>query len=133
MKKVFLIFSIVAFSSASAQRKELFDIQKHIEKKQLDGKKAAQKNKFSLPAFKKFQFTRPIKTSPSLLSYSLPNGDVVIYGNGTMPCIKPGLSQFQNMPNLSSKGQFNFNFSPHKAQPGQIPNASAKNWLVAVK
>jgi len=30
MKKVFLLFGIAAFSSASAQQKDLFDIQKHL-------------------------------------------------------------------------------------------------------
>ena len=38
MKIVFLLFGIVAFSGASAQQKDLFDIQKHLQKKQQESK-----------------------------------------------------------------------------------------------
>lgn len=124
MKKVLLIFGIAAFSSASAQQKDLFDIQKHLEKKQAEGKKAAEENSFVLPLFKKPQMVDPFINNLHTLSYTLPNGDVVLYGNGTMPCVKPDMSQFQAMPNLADNNQFTFNFYPQKIQPGQIPNGS---------
>lgn len=33
MKKIFLLFGIAAFSAASAQQKDVFDIHKHLQKK----------------------------------------------------------------------------------------------------
>ncbi len=133
MKKILLLFGIAGFSAVSAQQKELFDIQKHIIKKQDDGKIAAEKKKLILPSFKKFQFISPASIIQSHLSYTLSNGDVVHYGNGTMPCIKPDLHQFQVMPNLSSGSLYNFNYSPRKVQPGQIPNASGSDKLMVSK
>ena len=124
MKKVFLLFGIAAFSAATAQQKDLFDIQKHIENNQSKKNNAAEKQKITLPYFKNLQPAFPFAVNQHNLSYRLSNGDVVVYGNGTMPCIKADINQFQTMPNIAFNNQFSFNFFPAKILPGQIPNGS---------
>lgn len=87
-----------------------------------------------LPSFKPFQYYNPYSTNNANLSYFLPNGDkVVILGQDNMPCIIPDMRQFQIMPNYAIGEQFNFNFSPKRIQPGQIPNGSIPFRMIATK
>ena len=133
MKKIFLLFGVAAFSSATAQHNDLFDINKHIQKKRTEGKKAAEK-KLLLSSIKPFQHYNSYSTNKANLSYVLPNGDkVVILGQDNMPCVVPDMRQFQHMPNLANKEQFNFNYSPQKVLPFQIPNGSIPFRMIASK
>lgn len=122
MKKVFLLFGIAAFTSASAQQKDVFDIQKHLDKIVKDKK-----------------FPRAV-TGPSVKStdlidhrffsyerkpfYTLHNGDkVYVLSGDNMPCVVPDMSQFTIMPNISDPNQY-FNSPLFKNNtPGTIPNA----------
>jgi hypothetical protein len=124
MKKVFLLFGIAVFSSASAQQKDLFDIGIHLQKKQAESKKAAEKKNMLLPPRNIFNLYIPYTANQSDLSYLLPNGDkVIILGQDNMPCVVPDMSQFQNMPNPSFQ-RSNSSFVPFTKGPGQIPNGA---------
>ena len=132
MKKVFLLIGIAAFSSASAQQNDMFDIQKHLQKKQAESKKTDEMNSLVFPFKKHFIPVDPSIGKKPLVSYTLPNGDkVVISRLGDMPCVKPDPSQLYFMPNLAYSGEFNF--SPQRPKPGQIPNGSKPYRMIASK
>lgn len=134
MKKVFLLFGIVAFSAASAQQTDLFNIEKHIEKKKAEGKKKAEKKRLVLPVHKRFTYGNFNAEKNPELFYILPNGDnVVISRINNMPCVKPDMRKFQIMPNLAYSRRFNFNYSPQRIHPGQIPNGSKFYTIIASK
>jgi len=101
MKRIILVFGIAAFSSASAQQKELFDIGQHIRKKQAEGKKLSEKKNLVLPFHKSFPAVNPYLIGRPPLSYTLPNGDKVIISTiDNMPCVQPDMKQFRVMPSL---------------------------------
>ena len=135
MSKIFLLFGIAAFSSASAQQQDLFDIQKHIQKKQAEDKKAADKIKLVPPPLASFEFYIPYTTNIPGLSYTLPNGDkVVILGQDNMPCIVPDMNQFQTMPNIiwGIKNSHCYLLPPVR-KPGQIPNGALPFKMIVSK
>ena len=119
MKKAFLFFGIAAFTSASAQQNDLFDIQQHLLKKSADNNKLVKKKNIDLPFI-----YNPLQINNSPVdSYTLSNGDkVVILKLDNMPCVQPDMQQFQRMPNIAY--QEKFNFSTLQLLPGQIPNGS---------
>lgn len=135
MKKVFLLFGVAIFSSASAQQKDLFDIQQHLQKKQAEDKKAAEKIKLLLPPLTSFKFYTPYTTNKTGLSYTLPNGDkVVILGQDNMPCIVLDMNQFQTMPNvISGIGNPHYDLLPPVRKPGQIPNGALPFRMIVSK
>ena len=117
MKKVFLLASILAFSFASAQQNEFFNIEKYMQKKQ----KELKKSQIKIPRFPEKTTNMYFETSsqPQLM-VELPNGNkVYALPQDHMPCIKPDMSQF-NMPNIyvSKKPQA----SLFKKEAGKIPN-----------
>lgn len=123
MKKVFLFFGIAAFTSVSAQQNDLFDIQKHLLKKQAEENKLVENKSINLPSIKPFIYNPPHLNNNPVDSYTLPNGDKVVISNlDNMPCVQPDMRQFQRMPNLAYQEQFNF--STQQLLPGQIPNGS---------
>ena len=125
MKKVFLLFGIAAFSSASAQQNDLFDIQKHLQKKNVEDKKSVEKNNITLPLNRPKTYSNIYLGNKPENYYTLPNGDKVVTISGyNMPCVQPDMLQFQTMPNIANNSPFNFNYSPNRIQPGQIPNGS---------
>jgi hypothetical protein len=129
MKRIILVFGIAAFSSASAQEKELFDIQEHLQKKAAENKKAyGDRLILDLP------FENPtihpglsVPVAPgSGQSYLLPNGDKVItLSMDNMPCVQPGMEQFHSMPN-PGYGILPEYF-PSFSKPGAIPNGATPN------
>lgn len=132
MKKVFLLFGIAAFSAASAQEKDLFDIQKHLQMKQAESKKADDKTSLVFPFNKNYIPVDPYRQNTPLDSYTLPNGDkVVISSLDHMPCVQPDMNQFYFMLNVAYNGQFNY--SPQRVQPNQIPNASLPYKMIVSK
>ncbi|MEO6613303.1 MAG: hypothetical protein ABIT05_15575 [Chitinophagaceae bacterium] len=134
MKKILLIFGLAAFSAASGQQKDVFDIGQHLRKKQADGKKLAEKKNMALPFLKNFPVVDPYLTSRPSESYTLPNGDKVIISSiDHMPCIQPDMRQFRvmpsvqpdirrfrTMPNVSAQ----FTYSPGYVKAGQLPALS---------
>ena len=132
MKKVFLLFGIAAFSSASAQQNDLFDIQKHIQKKILKDKVKAKKNT-QLVFENCFAGPQVRKLRPNYFpDFILPNGDrVITLPIDNMPCVQPDMRQFQTMPNVVYDTQFNF--SPQRPKPGQIPNGSVPYRMIVSK
>lgn len=133
MKKVFFLFGIAAFSSATAQQKDVFDIQKHLQKKQAEAKKGTEEKKYVLPPFMKLQSVPPFIKDQHNESYTLANGDIVLFGNGSMPCIKPDMSQFHTMPDIAANQYHSYNFYLNGTIPGQIPNGASPHNLLRIK
>jgi len=130
MKRVFLLFGIVAFSAASAQQKELFDIQEHLRKKMADDKKIVEKKFPSLPFNSPFSFKVPAIGNKTPGSYVLPNGDqVILLSMDRMPCVQPDMQQLGVMPNPAYDRPFHY--SPLRLQTGQIPNGSLPYRMIA--
>jgi len=121
MKKLFLLFGIIAFSAAAAQQNDLFDIQKHLAKKQAGSKKNDNKLTIPMPWDNK-QFNLALNTPASdnfALAYQLPNGDnLKILSQDNMPCVVPDMSLYQTMPNAGK------NFLQLNKDLRKIPNAS---------
>jgi hypothetical protein len=126
MKKVFLLVGIATFSAASAQQNDLFDIQKHLQKKQAEGKNIGEKMKLLLHPFKKANLYNTYTTNNPTFSHTTPNGDKIItLGQDNMPCVVPDMSLFQAMPNTGYDKNFLNNLWLSTRQPGQIPNGSS--------
>ena len=116
MKKVFLLASILAFSFASAQENEFFNIEKYMQKKQQDLKKS----QVRIRRFPENVTPYSVTSSQPKLIVELPNGNkVYALTQDHMPCIKPDMNQF-NMPNIfvSKKSQA----SLFEKEAGKIPN-----------
>jgi hypothetical protein len=124
MKKIFLLFGLFGCYCGSAQMKDVFDIQKHLEKKSTDHKPLNVmpliKNQFSKNLFKGNKFSE-------LKSYSLLNGDrVIILPIDNMPCVVPDMKQFHTMPEISKNEMNNLpNLLRQNYFPGKIPNAAS--------
>ncbi len=116
MKRIFFLISIAASSVAVAQQQDIFDIQKHLQKKHQLSKVNELKNNFTPLQRLAVSCVMPSQN----LSYTLDNGDKVMYGTGTMPCVKPGKQQMHNMPGPVTADQLLDLSTP---APGQIPNA----------
>ena len=133
MKKIFLLFGIAAFCSASAQQKDVFDIQKHLNQLVKD-------KKFPGAVFKPFNKTRPLinyygyPLYSQNLSHILPNGDkVYTLSQDNMPCIVPDMKQFNNMPDISNPNEYFELLQFRNHVPGTIPNAVRPYRLIASK
>jgi hypothetical protein len=136
MKKVFLLFGIAAFSAASAQQNDLFDIQKHLQKKQAEDQKD-DVIKLRPPFLKTVgPYSNSYMANRPELTYTLPNGDKVItLGQDNMPCIVPDMSLFKAMPNPGYDGNPYGNnlLSMRQRQPGQIPNGAMPLRMIVSK
>lgn len=134
MKKILLLTSLAVSFTAIAQEDELFDFNKHIQKKQAEAKKSAEKKEM-LGFLKNRNKINPpmdfLSNKPDL-TYTLKNGDrVIILSQDNMPCIVPDMKQFQAMPNAGSKAGINNFYIPWRSQPGIIPNASMPFRMIA--
>ena len=129
MKRVFLLFGIAAFCSASAQQKIVFDINKHLQ-----GLMNKKKNSSTvIKPFKTNKFYN-IGSHKSILklSHTLPNGDKVFtQSQYNMPCIIPDLRQFTAMPNISNPNVYFESLLSRQQLPGTIPNAVRPYRLIA--
>jgi len=120
MKKIFLLFGMAAFCSASAQQKEVFDIQKHLDNMIKD-------KKIPGGVFKPFNKPTPITNywyypNDQKLSYISPNGDkIYILSQDNMPCVVPGYTQ-NIMPNVSDPDKYFESSLFRNDTPGSIPN-----------
>jgi hypothetical protein len=120
MKRVFLLFGIAAFSSASAQQKDVFDINRHIQEL-LNKNNTALKS--SGPAEINTYFLNGPHQSNVTLSHVLPNGDkVYLLPQDKMPCVVPGIT-LNNMPNISDPDEYFEALAFKNNTPGIIPNA----------
>lgn len=116
MKKIFLFLGIAAFTGASAQNKDLFDINKYLEKKgNLTNRKGSLTQ--NLNTTFKVEINKPVKV------FTLPNGDrVLISPKYNMPVVIPGNSYVYNMP---TRFVPSYRDSLSKL-PGRIPNGSTE-------
>ena len=125
MKKVFLLFGLAAFSSASAQQKEVFDINRHIQE--------VLKNKGASGTNPKI-FNAMLTHSQTKQSYILPNGDKIhVLSDDNMPCVIPDMNQFTIMPNISNPNEYFETLFFRQHLPGNIPNAVLPHQLIASK
>lgn len=120
MKKVFLVFGIAAFSSVSAQQKDVFDIERHLQNL-TTGKKKPGVNLQNQPLFE-------FRQLPPNIFNSLSNGDrVMILPGDNMPCVVPGQFYLYFTPNLAGANQPLFPRAYQRKQPGAIPNPADGN------
>src|SRR5579885_1400331 len=98
MKKIFLITGLAAFSIASAQQKDLFDIQKYLQKKQAKEKLQKMMDRFipsnpsNLPPPAIHLSSYPPQAK---LSQTLSNGNkVYLLPMDNMPCIVPAKNEY---------------------------------------
>lgn len=118
MKKLFFYASIFMATSAAAQQKDVFDIQKHLKNR------TTEKAKLPMPVF-----SAPTPSPETFMK--LTNGDLVYYGNGQMPCIKPDMSQQYAMPNVSQPPFYSY--IKLKYQLGEIPNGAKPRYFLSDK
>lgn len=136
MKKIIfsLCFVGFCFATATAQQNELFEINKHIQKKQAEAKKSAERKKITT-FFKnrnKANLTMGLFSNKPEHTYTLPNGDrVIILSQDNMPCVVPDMKKFQTMPNAGTKAGLNNFYIPRRSQPGIIPNGSMPFRMIA--
>lgn len=132
MKKVFLLFGMAAFSSASAQQKDVFDIQKHLDKRAKDKKNSGT---IFRPTIKSnFHLHHRLRPQVWELSHILSNGDkVYALSRDNMPCVVPDMRQFTNMPNISNPNEYFESLLFRQHIPGTIPNAVRPYRLITSK
>ena len=120
MKKIFLLFGIAAFSSASAQQKNVFDIQKHLDK-------MVKEKKIPGRVFKPFNKPEPLTNYwysqiNQKLIHILPNWDkIYLLSQDNMPCVVPGYTQ-NIMPNISDPDKYFESPLFRNDSPNAIPN-----------
>jgi hypothetical protein len=130
MKKVFLLFGVAAFSSASAQQKDLFDVNRHIQGL-LNYNKITEKS--ITPLEINTYFLNGSQTPGVNLFSILPNGaKVYLLPQDNMPCVLPGITQ-NNMPNISNPDKYFEALALTNNTPGSIPNAVKPYKLIASK
>lgn len=121
MKKIFLVFGVFSLYSANAQLKDLFDIEKHLQKKtsENNGIKLRQHTPYSFKIPDLSPVTYPIINSyKGVFSHKLPNNDnVYILPTDNMPCIVPDMKEYILMPNPVSNSNILLQDSI-----GRIPN-----------
>jgi len=129
MKMIFLLLGVAGFTAASAQDKDLFDIQKHLQKKQGENNKILEKRNFPKPPSKIAPFTR----LRARHSHILPNGDkLMLLTQDNMPCIVPDMKQFL-MPNISNPEDYFRSLPLITKRPGSIPNAIDPHRIISSK
>jgi hypothetical protein len=133
MKKIFLFIGIAAFTSATAQQKDVLDIDKYILKQQQQKKKAAKKE---IPVFSfknKYDANQYFFSNNPDQTYTLTNGDkIMALSLDNMPRVVPDMKQFQIMPNSANCIVINNYYSPFKRSlPGVTPNGSVPFKMIA--
>lgn len=123
MKKIFTIANILAFSFASAQQNDVFDIQKHLQQKIKDEISQKQKEQLLSILRPKISFkTFSIPAPQAKFLMSLSNGNkVYALPPDNMPCIVPDMSQF-NKADLAGPDLKQKSFLLNRNLPGKIPN-----------
>lgn len=121
MRKIFFVSGVFALCSANAQQKDLFDIEKHLQKK------TTEKTRLKPGQETPRKFMRPdsspgsysiINSDKGTFSYKLPNNDrVYILPTDNMPCIVPDMKEYDVMPNAGSNSNILL-----QNPIGQIPN-----------
>jgi hypothetical protein len=109
MKKILLIAGIISFSYAYSQNNDFFDIQKYLEKKSENEKKADFEKLFPKLYFtppgvpgniEPFRFPNTFQSPSPLgtLSHVLSNGNkVYLLPQDHMPCVVPDMSQYNSI------------------------------------
>jgi len=120
MKKIFLFLGIFSFLFASSQKNDLFDIEKHLQKKSEEDQKEKQKEELLAYHWPYIQ-QRVQKHPEATLSHVLPNGSkVYLLPQDNMPCIVPESGR-QVMPNIAIQKDYAIKIpnvaTPHKIIP----------------
>lgn len=98
MKKVFLLLGIAGFTTASAQQKDVFDINAYLKKKTADKSKLAPPSKQNFKKNNFFEIDANKKLPKN--SYLIGNGDRIYSSPGYhMPIVVTDMRQFNRMPN----------------------------------
>jgi hypothetical protein len=114
MKILFLLIGIIAGTAVRAQQNDLFNIEEHLKKKMAEAFTLPSLPPSVVPVNNQAQITvMPVQP----LSFTLPNQDMVYYGNGTMPCVVPDMKQFNTTYNPVAGNK--------KLLTGPMPNGAA--------
>jgi hypothetical protein len=123
MKRALLLFGLASFTGISAQTQDLFDINKHLEKKSnLTTRKVSLTQKiFKIPN---------IEINKLVHVFTLPNGDKVVSSpKYNMPIVTPGNNFIYYMP--TSYMPFYKDFL--SKLPGRMPNGSVEYNLSIIR
>ncbi len=117
MKKISLIVGLLVFGAASAQRKDLFDIDAHLQKK-IGLKKMLKPTQHQ-------GLNGPINPgAPTTNFFQYYNNSMIqLLPQDNMPCLRPDLRQF-NMPNAAAWSEFDM-LNKSKNEAGKIPNPAS--------
>lgn len=96
MKIIILAFCLITAGRVQAQQKELFSIEEHL-KKNKPGVISQPAPLLPVRPLTSGTVNTVLPVQP--LQYTLPNGDQLYYGNGTMPCVKPDMSRLNTTIN----------------------------------
>ena len=118
MKKIFFLTGIFFVGGVAAQKSDLFDAGKHLQKKG-QGKNIKPWALVPRPGPEQNIFLA-VPYSEAKLSHQLPNGNrVYLLPVDNMPCVTPDMTRFRSMPNaVSDFPQFIF----RQRKQGRIPN-----------
>jgi hypothetical protein len=114
MKKILLVIAVFSFGLIHAQQKDVFDIQKYLEKKSADDKNAIINSPYVL---------KPLAGTNNQTVWFVENGNTVtILPQDNMPCIVPDMSQY-NMPVVKATIQPYNIPNPAYPSPGKIESS----------
>lgn len=108
MKKIFLVFGIAGFHTASAQQNDIFNPEEYLRKK---------KDRFA---------AAPVMISPFLSTKQLnaATTTIVTLPADNMPCVKVDMSLFTQMPNVAAATIPLLTLLNGGSKPGEIPNVA---------
>jgi len=123
MKRALLLFGLASFTGISAQTQDLFDINKHLEKK---GNLTNRKVSFT----QKLKQTSKIEINRLVQVLTLPNGDKVVSSpKYNMPIVTLGNNFIYYMPTLYMPFYKDF----LSKLPGRMPNGSVEYNLSIIR
>ncbi len=132
MKRILLLLGLIGGYAVAAQQKDLFDIEKHLQKKSIE--RTGKNHRLLLPDnfnnYKSVPEKDPVnKSYTGVLSHTLPNGDK-LYSLPTdnMPCVVPDMNLYNIMPNAGTSTTIVL-----QNRPGIIPNPAKPYKIPATK
>jgi len=130
MKRLFLLFGVCVAGSAAAQQKDLFDAEKHLQKKKMPCREIQMRPLWTTPELKQNRLVG-LSLPKMNLSHLLADGSrVFILPVDNMPCVSPDMNSFHTMPN-ADKNTRQFIF--RQRSNGQMPNPAAPFILITPK
>ena len=101
MKKIFLVLGLTGIcSTAFSQQEDFFNVQKHLQNKAKQDKKAGN---MPVVRYLTLSLQKTVTFSKPVFSHFLPNGDIVYFlPVDNMPCVSPDMTRYRAMPNADN-------------------------------